>query len=76
MAASNLVFKSGSGGRCLWGDEQSKEADKNLNWLMLAMQALIIATRQAAMGQLLLVVRSRMPVIASHNAGQGRPAPQ
>lgn len=61
-------------GRRLWGHEQLKEADKNLDWVMPAIQALIIATRLAAMGRLLPVVRSRMPVIASRNAGQGRPA--
>lgn len=61
-------------GRCLWGDDQLKEADRGLDWVMPAIQALIIATRLAAMGQLLPVVRSRMPVIASRITGQGRPA--
>lgn len=58
------------------GGGRLKEADKNLDWVMPTVQALIIATRLAAMGRLLPVVRSRMPVIASRNAGQGRPAPQ
>lgn len=37
-------------GRRLWGDDQLKEADKGLDWVMPAIQALIIATRPAAWG--------------------------
>ena len=67
MAAWSLVFESAQG-RCLWGDDQLKDADRGLDWVMPAIQALIIATRLAAMGQLLPVVR------ASRNTAQGRPA--